>query len=289
MKAIVFGLLLLSLAILFQPKMAFAIPASETLPVVQVKKIALTEINETLTYPARVESRVSASILAEMEGVVRQVVTLGTPVKKGQVLFKIQQLDPVYQYAPAKILAPVNGVVSQVDVDLGTQVQRGQKIGTVVDPTQLRVTIEIPGGDLSKLSKDATVVFTSSSSEQAEAMKFDGISPLVSSITGTATANLTFKSKKNLFSAGTIGKVQVTLKGETSIRIPEQAIIYKGADPFVRVLEGDVAKYKAVVLGSRQAGQVQIKKGLAVNDTLIERSSKYVPDNKTVKVEKSTL
>lgn len=285
MKIFVLGLLFSPLACIS----AFAVPASETLPVVQVKKIALTENNETLSYPARVESKVSAAILAEMEGVVRQVVTLGAPVKKGQVLFKIEQLDPVYQYATAKILAPVSGVVSQVEVDLGTQVAKGQKIATVVDPSSLRVTIEIPGGDLAKISKDAKVVFTSSSSDQSEEVKFEGISPLVSSVTGTATANLMFKSKKNSFGAGTIGKVQVVLKGESAIRIPEQAIVYKGSDPFVRVLEGAVAKYKAVVLGSRQAGQVQIKKGLAVNDTVIERSSKYIPDNKPVQVEKSKL
>jgi multidrug efflux pump subunit AcrA (membrane-fusion protein) len=262
-------------------------PTPESLPIVQIKKIALTESSETLTYPARVESKVSATILAEMEGVVRQVVTLGAAVKKGQVLFKIQQLDPVYQYAPAKILAPVSGVVSQVEVNLGTQVARGQKIATVVDPSQLRVTIEIPGGDLPKIAKNATAIFTSGSSEGSVAVAFEGISPLVSSVTGTATANLLFKSKKNMVSAGTIGKVQVSLKKESSILVSEQSIIYKGADPFVRVLEGDIAKYKPVVLGVRQAGQVEIKKGLAVNDTLIERASKYVPDNKAVKVEKN--
>jgi multidrug efflux pump subunit AcrA (membrane-fusion protein) len=282
----------LPFAFLFISATAMAVPAPtnpvETLPIVQIKKVALTEVSETLSYPAKVESKVSAAILAEMEGVVRQVVTLGTPVKKGAVLFKIEQLDPVYQYAPAKILAPVSGVVSQVDVDLGTQVTRGQKIATVVDPSQLRVTVEIPGGDLAKISKDAKVVFASSSVETGADVHFEGISPLVSSVTGTATANLSFNSKKVTFNAGTIGKVQITLKGESSIRIPEQAIIYKGADPFVRVLEGDVAKYKAVVLGIRQAGQVQVKKGLAVNDTLIERSSKYVPENKKVKIEEKS-
>lgn len=261
--------------------------ATETLPIVQTKLVTKTESSETLSYPARVESRVSATILAEIEGVVREVATLGARAQKGQVLFKIQQLDPVYEYAPAKIVAPVSGVVSQVEVNLGTQVARGQKLGTVVDPNQLRVTVEIPGGDLSKIKKNSLVSFTTSSSAKPEELIFEGISPLVSSTTGTATANLLFKNKNKAFSAGTIGKIQILLKGEASIKIPEQAIVYKGAAPFVRVVEANnIAKYKAVELGARQAGQVEVKKGLSINETLIERASQYVQDNKAVKVEK---
>jgi membrane fusion protein (multidrug efflux system) len=214
-------------------------------------------------------------------------VTLGTRVNKGQVLFKIQQLDPVYQYAPAKIVSPVSGVVSEIEVNLGTQVARSQKIATVVDPSQLRLTVEIPGGDLEKLSKNATAEFINTVSEKPEPVAFEGISPLVSSMTGTATANLIFKNKNIKLSAGTIGKVQVTLKSGAAIKVPEQAIVYKGSEPFVRIVEANnIAKYKPVTLGLRQGGQVEIKKGLSVNDTLIERSSAYIQDNKVVQVEK---
>ncbi|MNK93946.1 Toluene efflux pump periplasmic linker protein TtgA precursor [compost metagenome] len=260
--------------------------ATDVIPVVQIQKVTLTENSETLSYPARVESRVSGTILAEIEGVVREVATLGTFVKKGQVLFKIQQLDPVYQYAPAKIVAPVSGVVSQVDVTLGTQVSRGQKIAMVVDPSQLRVTVEVPGSDLVKISPDVQVTFSTTLSEKSEELSFEGISPLVNPTTGTATANLLFKNKSLKLSAGTIGKIQVTLKKGSAIKVPEQAIVYKGANPFVRVVDANnVAKYKAVELGMRQAGQVEIKKGLALNEILIERASQYVQDNKVVKIE----
>lgn len=264
--------------------------ATETVPVVQIKKVELTENSESLSYPARVESRVSGAILAEIEGVVREVAVLGTPVKKGQVLFKIQQLDPVYQYAPAKIVAPVSGVVSQVEVNIGTQVTRGQRIATVVDPSQLRVTVEIPGSDLEKLTKNAQVTFTTSLTEKPEELSFEGISPLVNPTTGTATANLLFKSKNPKLSAGSIGKIQVTLKNGSAIKVPEQAIVYKGAVPYVRVVDtNNIAKYKAVELGVRQAGQVEIKKGLSANETLIERASQYVQDNKAVKIEKDKI
>ncbi|MBS1970707.1 MAG: efflux RND transporter periplasmic adaptor subunit [Bdellovibrionales bacterium] len=261
--------------------------ATDTIPVVQIKKVELTENSESLSYPARVESRVSGAILAEVEGVVRDVVTLGTHVKKGQVLFKIQQLDPVYQYAPAKIVAPVSGVVSQIEVTVGTQVTRGQRIATVVDPSQLRVTVEIPGSDLEKITHNAQVSFTTSLMEKAEDLSFEGISPLVNPTTGTATANLLFKNKNPRLSAGSIGKIQVTLKNGSAIRVSEQAVVYKGAVPYVRIVDDkNIAKYKAVELGTRQAGLVEIKKGLTANDNLIERASQYVQDNKAVKIEK---
>ncbi len=260
--------------------------ATEKIPVVQVRPVTLSESSESLIYPARVEPKVSAAILAEIEGVVREVVPLGTFVKKGQVLFKIQQLDPVYQYSAAKIVAPVSGVVSEVDVNLGTQVTRGQKIAVVVDPSQLRVSVEIPGSDLAKINKNAKIEFLPSQEEKAEAVFIEGVSPLISSVTGTATANLAFANKKNHLSAGSLGKVIVTIAGVSSIKIPEQALVYRGADPYVRVVEDNKAKYRQVVLGTRLAGQVEIKKGLSVKDLLIERASQFVQDNKAVQVEK---
>lgn len=281
---------LLGILCLGQTLWAASETAPEVLPIVQIKKVTLTESIETLSYPARIESRVNSVILAEIEGVVREVATLGAPVKKGQVLFRIQQLDPVYRYAAAKIVAPVSGVVSEVDISLGTQVTRGQKIAMVVDPSQLRVTVEIPGSDLEKIARHSSVSFSTTLSEAPEELKFEGISPLVSSTTGTATANLLFKKKSLKMSAGTIGKIQVALKSGSAIQVPEQAIVYKGAAPYVRVLNpNNIAKYKAVELGPRHSGQVEIKKGLVVNELLIERSSQYVQDNKAVQVEKDKI
>lgn len=255
------------------------------IPVVQVQKVAMTESTETLVYPARIEPKVSAALLAEIEGVVRDVPALGSQVKKGQVVFKIQQLDPVYQFSAAKITAPVSGVVSEINVNLGTQVTRGQKIGTVVDPSQLRVTVEVPESDLNKI-RNSKIEFQSSQLEKDEEIQLEGISPLVSSATGTATANLVFKNKKLQLSAGSLGQVVVTLKTPPAIKVPEQAIVYRGAEPFVRLVENNVAKYRQVVLGNRVAGQILIKKGLSVNDVIIERASQFVQDNKAVEVEK---
>ncbi len=83
-----------------------------------------------------------------------------------------------------------------------------------------------------------------------------------------------------------MGKVVITIKGESAIKIPEQALVYRGSDPYVRVVENNTAKYRQVVLGTRLSGQVEIKKGLSVKDILIERANQFVQDNKAVQVEK---
>lgn len=275
-----------SLGLLLACSALTAQAAVEKIPVVHVKSIVLTESSEILIYPARVEPKISAPILAEIEGVIREVVPLGTFVKKGQVLFRIQQLDPVYQYAAAKIVAPVAGVVSEVDVSIGGQVTRGQKIAVVVDPTQLRVAVEIPGSDINKISKNTKIEFESSSAEKREEITVEGISPMVSAVTGTASAIFLFKTKTLSFAPGSLGKVVLTIRGENAIKISEQALVYRGSDPYVRVVEDKTAKYRLVVLGTRLGGQVEIKKGLSVNDILIERANQFVPENKAVQIEK---
>ena len=260
--------------------------AKETVPVVSAQKIELTESAEVLIYPAKVESKIHSVVLAESEGVVRNILTIGSELKRGAVILSIRNSDPVYQYAPVQIKSPVQGVLSEVFVTEGAQVVRGEKLATVIDPEQIRIAVEIPNSDLAKVKKGQIGSFqlNSLNSEEKAQVEILGVSPLVNNLTGTATAILVFKGK-NPFKAGALGKVEFKILAEKQILVDENAIVYKSAQPFIRVIENEIAKYRPVTLGSRQSGKVVVAKGLEVGETIVQKSSQYIPDNKKVKVQ----
>lgn len=260
--------------------------ATEKIPLVAANKIQLTETSDLLVYPAKVESKIHSVILAETDGVVRQIITLGTPVKRGTTLMSLKQSDPVYQYAPVQVQSPVQGVVSEIFVSEGAQVVRGAKLASVVDPDQIRISLEIPDSELTKIKQGQKGTFlTKLGSQEIKAeVEVSGVSPLVNTLTGTATAILTFKDKSQL-KAGSIGRVEFKLDPAQKIMVDETAIVYRNAKPFVRVIEEEMAKYKAVTLGPRQNGKIVIEEGLKEGETIIQRASQYIPENKKVKIQ----
>ncbi len=257
-------------------------------PIVLPMKIQAVEISQTLTYPARVESTVSATVLADTDGVVTQILPLGSQVRKGQKILTIEQTDPVYQYAPFRVQAPVGGVVSQLDVSSGAHVTKGQKIGTVIDPSRLQVSIEIAGSDLGKFRKGLTGDMTLETGDKVSLELF-GLSPVITPTTGTASAVLHFANSedRSKVHAGWIGQVEFKLGQKKGILVPETAVVYRGTDPFVRILNKNVAKFRPVTLGARVRGQYEVLKGLVADEIIIERSSQFIADNQTVQVQEA--
>ena len=119
-----------------------------------IKTAKLKELSDVFSYPARIFPVTHATVLADSDGVITRIMApLGTSVKKGQHLAKVEHTDPVYQYRSAIVRSPVNGVVSALDVQVGSQVTKRQQLLTVTDPTKVRIQVEIAAVDLGSIKK----------------------------------------------------------------------------------------------------------------------------------------
>ena len=284
----------IALALSLLPLAAFASTSTQNdkpKSIVFVRQLKDAELFDQLIYPAKVISQVNTVILSETDGIVTKILSpLGQSVIGHQNLMVISHIDPIYQYAPMTILAPVSGVVSSVEVTEGTQVSKGQRLATVMDPKKIRVTLEIPAQDLALIFKGMSGEFKPMGSEQIISVKVRGVSPFVDPATGTASCEVELSSpgkKKVLVSPGLLGQVSFKANQHSGISIPDTALFYKGSETFVRVIEGEKAKHLPVVLGKKQRGYVEILKGLPPNSVLVERSSRYIGDGESVTVEKA--
>jgi len=280
------------------------------LPSVFVKKAELTQIFDSLDYPARVEAKINASILAESDGVIAKILKpLGTQVKKFEKLIVVQNTDPIYQYAPMQIENVVAGVVSQVFVTEGSRVAKGDKLMQVTDPHHLRVMVEIPGSDLglihqgdnAELSQSSSSASSGQALSQTWQMRVKGMSPFVDPSTGTASCELEFKTTKNakktkdskssgvrsetLPPAGALAKVSFKTGARDGFLVTDSAVFYRGRETFIRVVRDRHAFLQAVKIGKKQFGRVEILGGLKEDDQVVERTSSFISDGEEVKVE----
>jgi multidrug efflux pump subunit AcrA (membrane-fusion protein) len=273
-------------------------------PVVFVQEAKLTDLSEVLTYPARVEPKIKASVIAEADGVVTKIIApLGTTVKARSSLLVIRNTDPVYQYSPMTLQSPVSGVVSRVDVTEGSRVSRGDKLLMVTDPEQARVVVEVTAQDLASIRPgiEAELALPSQPMSDAIKLRVKGLSPFVDPATGTAACELELLKAKGatnrLPPPGIIGRVTFRVNSRQGFSIPDSALTFRGKDPYVRIVSDSrgqenakwVAKLVPVVIGRKQAGSVEIVKGLKTGDRIVERANGFVSDGEEVEIKKADV
>lgn len=250
-----------------------------------VGKASIQPIYNVLTFPARVESRVNAIVRSEAAGAVTRILKpLGSHVRRGETLAIIKHTDPVYEYAPMKVIASVSGVVSEVQVTVGSLVNSGDAIVTLTDPHQLRVVIEVAALDLAAVRaglKGELIVPGLATPLVAEVQ---GVSPAIDPMLGTAGAELKVQNAKQIV-AGMVGRVQFKVNKRDGFLVPDFAIVYRGDDAFVRLVKDGKAVKVPVKLGERRQGQVEVLKGLSEGDVVVNRASRFVADGAAVQVE----
>ncbi len=277
-------LILFVLLSVYVPKL-FSSPGQ--MPSVFAKKVVLTPIFDSLDYPGRIEAKINAFILAESDGVISKIIKpLGASVKKHDKLVVVQNTDPVYQYAPMQIENVVSGVVSQVFVTEGSRVAKGDRLMLVTDPSQLRIIVEIPAGDLKSIRQGIPAQLVQGS--EIWEVKVRGVSPFVDPSTGTANCELEFlagQKNKSRPPAGALAKVNFKADQRSGISIADSAVFYRGKETYVRVIRENHAFLQPIKIGKKQFGNVEIINGLKENDQVVERTSSFISDGEEVKVE----
>lgn len=259
-----------------------------------VQELEASEDLRRLLVPAKVEAKVSSLVTAEAEGFVTRILKpLGSSVKAGEVVLYVENKDPAFTYAKVPVRSPVAGVVSQMSPALMSRVSRGDRLFVVIDPKALKVTAEIPGSDLALVRPGAAGAFQQSLVDKAGLpLRVVGVSPLVDTRTGTASAELEFalplEKGKELPSIGTVGHALFEMSQGKVLLIPESALGYSEGKPMVRVLDEEgLVRRKPVELGEQKESKLVVRSGLAAGEKLIVRSSRSLKEGEAAELEAS--
>lgn len=263
---------------------------TEKKPTVFVLTAKRTEISRILSYPALIEARVHATVLAEADGVVRKIhFALGQKIAAGSPLITLQQTDPIFQFAPVSTKTPVAGIVSDISVTVGALVTKGQKLASVTDPKNLKILVEVPAQDISSLRVGLEGSFESPSIPDRVPLHLAGLSPNVDPATGTASSELIPQKGERslLLRPGMIGKVTFKANVRSGFVVPEDAIIKVEDRKYLRLVVDGRARKVPVSIGDRQRGEVEVTAGLEEGAKIVARSSGFVADGDEVLVEES--
>lgn len=186
----------------------------------------------------------------------------------------------------ATVTAPVAGIVSQVNVQVGNMATSAQSAVSLTNATSLYTTLSVAENLVNRLTKgNAVKVTVPSVSENSFDGKIDNISPSSDPRTHLYPIKITFENLGGLLKPGMFVKVELATDEKSNvIAIKSEAIVLKNQKTIVYVVVDDKATVREVVTGLDTGVEIEILEGLEPGDQVIIKGQTLVDEGHKVKV-----
>ena len=261
---------------------------------VEVQSVKKGSLTLSLNFVGDVKGKKEVDIFPKASGKLWEVrVKEGDRVKKDQVVALVDRDVDGVKFRLAEVTSPLDGIVGMIYLDEGAEVSPpspGPGMGTalmkVINMDQVKVVVNVVEEDLGKISvgQKATIK-VDTYPDRTFSGRVNLISPMVNPLTRAVPVEITLSNPKHLLKPGMFVYAEISLgKKEDLILIPEHAILEERGKKKVFVVTGGKAISRMVEIGISQEGWVQIKNGLAENDSVIVTGQYLVKNNEPVKI-----
>ena len=190
------------------------------------------------------------------------------------------------QLGDAVIRAPIGGIVSMREVNVGDVVSSGTELFTVIDPSSMRLEAAVPSEDLSQLRVGAAVEFTVRGYDQTFAGRIERIAPQADPTTRQVPLFVTIPNVGGRLVAGLFAEGRVVAQSASGVIVPVNAVNTSAQAPWVlRVTNGKTERVD-VTLGLRdpRTERTLVASGLAEGDTLLRGASQGITPGTSVQL-----
>ena len=185
------------------------------------------------------------------------------------------------------IRAPFAGQLGLRNVSVGGLVSPSEEITTLQDVSRLKVDFTVPERRLPQLAPGMEV---HAHSRAHPGRDFRGeillVDPRVDAETRAATVRARFDNPEGLLRPGMLLAVEVVSNPRSALTIPESALLPVADQQWVFVLEssgdGYVVQRRAVQLGRRYTGKVEVLSGLSAGQQVVTRGGLKIRDGQSV-------
>jgi RND family efflux transporter MFP subunit len=197
-----------------------------------------------------------------------------------------EQRELNIRQSQTRVYSPITGLVARRHVDTGAMVNSGSPIVTVVSVSPMVIDAKASERDISRIRRGAPVTVTVDS---LPGERFTGrvmrISPLLDAQTRHGLVEIEIPNRGGMLKGEMFARIELDLGSarETTL-LPRDALVYRGEQPGVYVIESEEAKFVAVETGLTQEEKVEVISGVKVGDTVISRGSNLIKEGDRVRV-----
>lgn len=220
-----------------------------------------------------IQTQTSIEVFPSIGGTVVQMnVSLGSPVKKGEVIGYIDPSEPGSYYAKSPITCPISGSILTAPAKPGQKVQASSVITKIGDIENLQISAKIPERYVSELSVGQKAeIKLEAYPDVSFSASVVRISPVVDSATRTKEIILNFDKKDSRINAGMFAKVKLfTSAYKGTFAIGQDSIVSNSDKNYLFVVnDDDTVSKREVTLGKNVDGYYQILSGIEFGETVV--------------------
>ena len=185
----------------------------------------------------------------------------------------------------ANVYSPIDGYVAERSADLGEYVSTTSKVATIVKINPLRVRIDIPEQAIPTVSVGQSVsVTTSAWPDRNFSGRIARISPNVSTTSRTLTVEAEIENSSGVLKPGQFATVRILeSRAAPATLVPARAVRTESGVSRVFVIKDGKAQERQVQLGQTEGDLVEIKSGVAENETVATSNVEQLSDGMAVK------
>jgi RND family efflux transporter MFP subunit len=189
-----------------------------------------------------------------------------------------------------RIQSPINGIIAKRHVDMGAMVNPSTPIVTLVSITPMIIEAQASERDISRIKRGTAVRVTIDS---LPGEKFTGqvmrIAPLLDPQTRNGLIEIEIPNRNGLLKGEMFARIELDLGTQReSNLLPRDALVYRGDQPGVYLIESGVARFRPVETGLTQEDKVEVRTGLQQGEIVITRGSNLINDGDRVRVDEES-
>lgn len=227
------------------PRKKPALPATEkTVYPVRLESVQKSDLQEYLLLNGNVKADNTISVFPDMGGkLVNVPVTLGSFVKKGQLIAEVDPSVPGSVYAKSPVYAPIEGYITSLPLTQGTTVSTSTEIARIGNIKTLQIESKIPEGKIGVLKNNLTAaVSLEAYKDETFPAHIFRISPIVDETSRTKEVYFLFDTNDSRINAGMYVRIKLnTILHKDIISVPSDCIISEGGKKYVYVLVKNTA------------------------------------------------
>ncbi len=217
---------------------------------------------------------------ARYEDAVQELAKAESDAARASANLNLSEID----LANAEIIAPYPGVVAEVHTEIGTYLNTGQPVVTLVDDSQMEIEAEVPANHTQGLAPGTAVTFTIRDGGTRTA-QVRAVVPSENPLTRTRKVRFTPKNGAALTNAAANQSVTLSIPAGPArdvVTVHKDAVLNKSGQRMVFVVEDGKADMRTVDLGEAVGTRFVVMSGLSIGDTVVVRGNERLIPGQTV-------
>ena len=265
---------------------------SQTVLTVRTQVAEVVTLHDYINTNGDIEAVNSVTVYPDIGGkIVSTNVTLGSPVRRGDVIARVDPSEPGSSYTLSPVLAPINGSIIKTPLKVGTKVTTSSAVTTIGDIASLQITAKIPERYVASLRTGLKAEISLEAYPDAVfAATVTHVSPVLDVNARTKEIVLTFDENDTRINAGMFGKVKLyTLDYGGAVALPSDAVVTKGDKPYLYVVKSDdTVEQREITLGQSVDGIVQVLSGIEEGERVVVEGGQVLSNGAKVRDISST-